>query len=57
MLVPSSDSKYLLSVMHYWNKVRMFCCQVMKSAQWIRAQMKLTVTAVRNEWVKVHVFK
>ena len=31
MLVPSSDSKYLLTVMYYWNKVRMVCCQVMKS--------------------------
>ena len=30
--ISSSDSKYLLSVMCYWNKVRMVCCQVMKSA-------------------------
>ena len=27
------DSKYLLSVMCYWNKVRMVGCQVMKRAQ------------------------
>ena len=32
MLVPSSDSRYLMSVMCYWNKVRMVRCQVMKSA-------------------------
>ena len=33
MLVSSSDNKYLLSVINYWNKVRMVHCQVMKSAQ------------------------
>ena len=33
MLVPSSVSKDLLSVMYYWNKVRMVCCQVMKGMQ------------------------
>ena len=46
MLVTSSDSKGLLSVMYYWNEVRMVHCQVMKSAQWILAQMKLTVRAM-----------
>ena len=46
MLVPSRDSKYLLSVMYYWNKVRIVCYQVMKSVQLIRARMKLTVIAV-----------
>ena len=33
MLVPSSDSKDLLSVMYYWNKVRPVHCQVKKSTQ------------------------
>ena len=42
MLVPSSDSKYPLSVMYYWNKVRMVRCKVMKSVQCICTQMKLT---------------
>ena len=46
MLVSSSDSRDLLSVMYYLNKVRMVYCQVMKSAQWIRTWMKLTVMAV-----------
>ena len=46
MLVTSSDSKYQLSAMCYWNKVRMVCCQVMKSEQWIRTWMKLTVITV-----------
>ena len=43
MLVPSSDSK---SVIYYWNKIRMVHCQVMKSMQWIRTWMKLTVITV-----------
>ena len=43
MLVSSSDTKDLLSHMYYW---RVAYCQVMKSAQWIRAWMKLTVIAV-----------
>ena len=53
MLVPSSDSKYLLSVMYHWNKirmvwnkVRMLHCQVTKSVQWICARIKLTGVAV-----------
>ena len=46
MLVPGSDSKDLLSVKHYWNKVRVGHCQVMKSTQWIYAWMKSTVIAV-----------
>ena len=32
MLVPSSDSKYLMSTIYYWNKIRVVHCQVMKSA-------------------------
>ena len=31
MLVPSSDTNDLLSVMCYWNRVRMGRCQVMKA--------------------------
>ena len=41
MLIPSSDGKYLLSVIYHWNKFRMVRCQVMKSVQWICTQMKL----------------
>ena len=33
MLVPSSDSKDLLSLKYYWNKARMTCCQVIEGAQ------------------------
>ena len=33
MLFPGSDSKDLLSVMYYWNKVWMVHCQVMKTSQ------------------------
>ena len=31
MLLPDSDTKDLLSVMYYWNKVRVARCQVMKN--------------------------
>ena len=30
MFLLGSDSKHLLSVMYYWNKVKMAHCQVMK---------------------------
>ena len=33
MLLPGSGSKDLFSETHYWNKVRMAHCQVMKSKQ------------------------
>ena len=46
MLLSGSDTKDLLNVMYHWNKVRMAHCQVIKSVQWIRAWMKLTVIAV-----------
>ena len=45
-LVSGSDSKDLLSGKYYWTKVRMACCQVMKSTQWISTPKKLTMIAV-----------
>ena len=45
MLLPGSDTKDLLSVIYYWNKVRMAHCQVMKCVQRLCTQMKLTVIA------------
>ena len=53
MLVPSSDSKYFWSVIYYWNKIIMISCQVMKSAQWICAQMKLKLIR-SSEWKYVN---
>ena len=49
MLVPSSDSKDLLSLMCYWNKVRMACCQVMKSAMNTRTCVCVCLSACLYE--------
>ena len=52
MLVPGSDAKDFLSVMFYWNMVRMARFQVMKSAQWIRAVvMTFLLSASSEEYV------